>query len=94
MSFKPKVAHESAHAAGVLRLVEAGLGISIEPISSVRGTNMNIKLIELKTLPQKAVMTLFWLKEREEELGKFIKMFYRNRNFHVFVTNGDSKILK
>ncbi|MGG9963504.1 LysR family transcriptional regulator [Ferruginibacter sp. SUN106] len=73
--FKPKVAHESAHAAGVLRLVEAGLGISIEPISSVRGTNMNIKLIELKTLPQKAVMTLFWLQEREDELSKFIKMF-------------------
>jgi DNA-binding transcriptional LysR family regulator len=73
--FKPKVAHESAHAAGVLRLVEAGLGISIEPISSVRDTNMNIKLVELKNLPQKAVMTLFWLKEREDELGKFIKMF-------------------
>jgi DNA-binding transcriptional LysR family regulator len=73
--FKPKVAHESAHAAGVLRLVEAGLGISIEPVSSVRGTNMNIKLIELKNLPQKAVMTLFWLQEREDELGKFIKMF-------------------
>ncbi|CAN5810150.1 LysR family transcriptional regulator [soil metagenome] len=73
--FKPKVAHESAHAAAVLRLVEAGLGISIEPISSVRGTNMNIKLIELKALPQKAVMTLFWLQEREEELSKFIKMF-------------------
>jgi DNA-binding transcriptional LysR family regulator len=73
--FKPKVAHESAHAAGVLRLVEAGLGISIEPISSVRGANMNIKLVELKNLPQKAVMTLFWLKEREDELSKFIKMF-------------------
>jgi DNA-binding transcriptional LysR family regulator len=73
--FKPKVAHESAHAAGVLRLVEAGLGISIEPISAVRGTNMNIKLIELKQLPQKAVMTLFWLQEREDELSKYIKMF-------------------
>jgi len=73
--FKPKVAHESAHAAGVLRLVEAGLGISIEPISSVRGTNMNIRLIELKSLHQKAVMTLFWLREREDELSKFIKIF-------------------
>jgi len=73
--FKPKVAHESAHAAGVLRLVEAGLGISIEPVSSVRGTNMDIRLIELKNLPQKAAMTLFWLQEREEELSKFIKMF-------------------
>ena len=73
--FKPKVAHESAHAAGVLRLVEAGLGISIEPISSVRGVNMNVKLVELKTLPQKAEMVLFWLREREEELDRYISMF-------------------
>ena len=73
--FKPKVAHESAHSTGVLRLVEAGLGISIEPISSVLGTNMNISLIELKDLPQKATMTLFWLREREEELDRFIGMF-------------------
>ena len=73
--FKPKVAHESAHSIGVLRLVEAGLGISIEPISSVRGVNMNIKLIELKNLPQKVEMILFWLREREEELSRFITMF-------------------
>lgn len=73
--FKPKVAHESAHSIGVLRLVEAGLGISIEPISSVRGANMNIKLVELKNLPQKVTMTLFWLREREEELSRFIEMF-------------------
>ena len=73
--FKPKVAHESTHSISVLRLVEAGLGISIEPISSVRGVNMNIKLIELKNIPQKATMTVFWLREREEELNRFIKMF-------------------
>jgi DNA-binding transcriptional LysR family regulator len=73
--FKPKVAHESAHSIGVLRLVEAGLGISIEPLSSVRGANMNIKVIELKNLPQKVSMILFWLRERDEELGRFIKMF-------------------
>src|SRR5205085_11200306 len=68
--FKPNVAHESAHSIGVLRLVEAGLGISIEPISSVRGANMNIKLVELKHLPQKVTMILFWLREREEELSR------------------------
>jgi DNA-binding transcriptional LysR family regulator len=73
--FKPKVAHESAHSIGVLRLVEAGLGISIEPMSSVRGANMNVKLIELKELPQKAVMILFWLLTREKELNRFISMF-------------------
>jgi DNA-binding transcriptional LysR family regulator len=73
--FKPKVAHESAHSIGVLRLVEAGLGISIEPISSVRGANMKIKLVELKMIPQKAAMILFWLREREDELNRFIKIF-------------------
>ena len=73
--FKPKVAHESAHSTGVLRLVEAGLGISIEPISSVKGANMNIKLIELKNISHKVTMILFWLREREEELNRFIKMF-------------------
>lgn len=73
--FKPKVAHESAHSIGVLRLVEAGLGISIEPLSSVRGANMNIKVLELKNLPQKVSMMLFWLRERDEELSRFIKMF-------------------
>ncbi|MEP6712034.1 MAG: LysR family transcriptional regulator [Ferruginibacter sp.] len=73
--FIPKVAHESAHSNAVMRLVEAGLGISIEPISSVRGVNMNIKLIELKSVSQKAEMLLFWLREREEELSRFITMF-------------------
>jgi DNA-binding transcriptional LysR family regulator len=73
--FKPNVAHESAHAMGVLRLVEAGLGISIEPVSSVSGAAMNIKLIELKSLPQKASMVLFWLRERDTELSRFIEMF-------------------
>ena len=73
--FKPKVAHESAHSTGVMRLVEAGLGISIEPISSVRGVNMNIALMELKHVPQKVEMVLFWLREREAELSRFIKMF-------------------
>jgi hypothetical protein len=58
-----------------VRLVEAGLGISIEPISSVRGVNMDIKLVELKNIPQKAEMILFWLREREEELNRFIGMF-------------------
>jgi DNA-binding transcriptional LysR family regulator len=73
--FKPTIAHESAHSIGVLRLVEAGLGISIEPLSSVRGVTMDIKIIELKHIPQKVEMTLFWLREREEELRRFITMF-------------------
>lgn len=73
--FKPKVVHESAHSSSVQRLVEAGLGISIEPISSVKGMSSNIKLIELKDEPQKAEMMLLWLKEREDELRNFLDLF-------------------
>jgi DNA-binding transcriptional LysR family regulator len=73
--FIPKVVHESAHSSSVQRLVEAGLGISIEPISSVKGMNAKIKLIELKNESQKAEMMLLWLKEREYELRNFIELF-------------------
>lgn len=72
--FRPDVAYESAHSSGVQRLVEAGLGISIEPISSVRGHNMDIKLIELTEIPQKAEMMLLWLRERETELKRFLDL--------------------
>ncbi|MCU0326298.1 MAG: LysR substrate-binding domain-containing protein [Spirosomaceae bacterium] len=72
--FRPDVAYESAHSSGVQRLVEAGLGISIEPISSVRGHNMDIKLIELAEIPQKAEMMLLWLRERESELKRFMDL--------------------
>jgi DNA-binding transcriptional LysR family regulator len=73
--FKPRVAHESAHSIGVLRLVEAGLGVAIEPMSSVRGVRMNVKIIELKQIPQKVEMALFWLRDRETELSRFLTIF-------------------
>jgi DNA-binding transcriptional LysR family regulator len=72
--FKPKVVYESAHSAGVQRLVEAGLGISIEPISSVRDLNIDIKVIELGTIKQKAEMIMLWLGEREKELKAFLDL--------------------
>ena len=73
--FRPKVAHESAHSIGVLRLVEAGLGIAIEPMSSVRGVTMNVKIIELKHIPQKVEMALFWLRDRQHELNRYLNIF-------------------
>jgi DNA-binding transcriptional LysR family regulator len=72
--FKPKVVHESAQSMSVQRLVEAGMGISIEPLSSMRGIDMEIKFIELKNIPQKAQMKMLWLKERAGELEKFLEM--------------------
>ena len=72
--FNPNIVHESAHSMSVQRLVEAGMGISIEPLSSVRGIDMEIKLIELKNIPQKAQMKMLWLKERTRELERFLGM--------------------
>src|SRR5690606_17179305 len=57
--FMPKVVHETAFANSGIRLVEAGMGITIEPISSMHGYE-NIKYIELDRVRQKVEMTLLW----------------------------------
>jgi hypothetical protein len=44
-------------------------------MSSVRGVTMNVKLIELKQIPQKVEMALFWLRDRETELSRFLNIF-------------------
>ena len=72
--FHPKIAHESAYSASVQRLVEAGIGISIEPLSSVGGINMNIKTIELGDISQKVQMIFLWLQERTTELARFLEI--------------------
>jgi DNA-binding transcriptional LysR family regulator len=69
-----QVVYESAHSSGVQRLVEAGLGISIEPISSVRNLNIDIKVIELTKVRQKAEMAMLWLRDREKEMQRFIDL--------------------
>ncbi len=65
--FTPKVVHETDSASTSFRLVEAGLGISLEPISSLYGHEFPIKSIELKNIKQKAKLTMIWNPEREPE---------------------------
>lgn len=72
--FLPRVEQESGHSATVLRLVEAGLGVSIEPKSVLNAQNMRVKYIELQDIPQKAEMKLIWLRERTESLSKFLNV--------------------
>ena len=72
--FHPKIAHESAYSTSVQRLVEAGMGVSIEPLSSIGAINMNIKIIELENIPQKVQMVFLWLKERSTELSRFLEI--------------------
>jgi DNA-binding transcriptional LysR family regulator len=72
--FVPHIIHESAYSTSVLRLVEAGLGISIEPKSTLKGWNIAIKSVELSDIPQKAQMQMLWLKDRTDEFDLFFKM--------------------
>ncbi len=72
--FIPKVAYQSGNSNTVLRLVEAGLGISIEPKSALSGQNMNVKFIELNNISLKASMLMLWLRGREKELKPFFEI--------------------
>jgi DNA-binding transcriptional LysR family regulator len=69
--FTPKVSHHTAYSSTVMRLVEGGFGVAIEPASSFLGQAMNIRAITLDMIPQKANMTMLWLKEREKEFDIF-----------------------
>ncbi len=72
--FLPRIAYESAYSGTVLRLVEAGMGISIEPASTLRGHNGRIKTIELTNAAIKAEMRLLWLTKRTAELQPFFRL--------------------
>lgn len=72
--FIPKVAYQSGNSNTVLRLVEAGVGISIEPKSALSGQNMNVKFIELNNISLKASMLMVWRRGREKELKPFFEI--------------------
>jgi DNA-binding transcriptional LysR family regulator len=70
--FLPRVAQQSGHSATVMRLVEAGFGISIEPKSALTHGSYKVKTIELTDIPQKAVMKMIWLRERTAGIQRFL----------------------
>ncbi|MDX1364652.1 LysR family transcriptional regulator [Arenibacter latericius] len=58
--FTPKVSHKSVHAHTIFKLVENNLGVAIVPTSLQYGFQMKVKFIELKNIPQKAVLSMVW----------------------------------
>ncbi|MEO0899001.1 MAG: LysR family transcriptional regulator [Bacteroidota bacterium] len=64
--FEPKVSHETDSATSSFRLVEAGMGVSIEPVSSLTHQKIAIKRIPLTDIPQRAKLTMMWSSEFEE----------------------------
>ncbi len=65
--FLPNVVHQTASVSSALRLVEAGLGVTIEPKRSLSGQNLAIKFIELSKIAQKAESAILWSAHTERE---------------------------
>jgi len=64
--FTPKVSHKSIHANTIFRLVESSLGVAIVPFSLTLGATLaiDIEVIELTNIPQRAVLSVAWKKDR------------------------------
>jgi LysR family transcriptional regulator, benzoate and cis,cis-muconate-responsive activator of ben and cat genes len=75
--FAPRIVHETPFATTGLRLVEAGIGITVEPKSGLRGNPPGVKYIELKEVPQKAEITMLWHKDIEKEKPVLIDLLLK-----------------
>lgn len=72
--FSAKVIHETDSASTSFRLVEAGMGISIEPAASLSGQSLSIKSIALRDISQRANLTMMWRPEFEGEYPELFEM--------------------
>jgi DNA-binding transcriptional LysR family regulator len=73
--FTPQVSHKSVHAQTIFKLVENNLGIAIVPTSLQHGFLMRVKFLELKNIPQRAVLSVIWKADnRNPALGKCMEL--------------------
>jgi DNA-binding transcriptional LysR family regulator len=78
--FFPNVIHHTSSVSSALRLVEAGLGVTIEPKASLSGQNLAIKYIELDNIPQKAQSVILWTDNTEHEHMPILELVKRSIN--------------
>jgi DNA-binding transcriptional LysR family regulator len=71
--FTPKISHETSQINTIIRLVESGIGYSIVPTSTKDSYKLNIKFIELKKFPERALMFLLYTKESCSFIKNLIK---------------------
>ena len=72
--FRPKVSHKSVHAHTIFKLVANGMGVAIVPTSLQHGFNLRIRFLELKGIPQRAVLYAVWKKDhRNRSLDRCIE---------------------
>lgn len=77
--FSPQTIHETPFASTAIRLVESGFGLTIEPVTSLKGYK-GIKYIELDRIPQKAENVMLWLPNTEASFPDIIQSI---KNFSV-----------
>lgn len=75
--FFPNVVHHTSSVNSAFKLVEAGLGITIEPKASLLGQNLAIKSIELKNIPQKVQSAILWNDNTEIEHKAILQLIKR-----------------
>src|SRR5690606_19048388 len=71
--FFPQVVHQTSYANSGIRLVQGGIGVTIEPIFGLKGYS-DIKVIELKEIPQKAELTMLWLPAFQKEFPEILTL--------------------
>jgi len=73
--FLPSTVHETDSAIASLKLVEAGMGIAIEPTSSLLGLNFKIKSIVLNNIDHKVEHIMMWHPDKEKENPTLFGLF-------------------
>lgn len=75
LGFTPNIVHEANNVHSILQLVEAGLGISILPLS-VKNENVNLRFIPLHNIPIKTEVVLAYKADNcNEALNWFIENY-------------------
>jgi len=78
--FFPNVIHHTSSVSSAFKLVEAGLGITIEPKGSLSGQSLALKYIELDNIPQKAQSVILWNDNTEHEHMPILQLIKRTIN--------------
>lgn len=79
--FLPEIMFESNFGATILRLVEHNLGVSILPVSYKYGSNLKVRFLELKNIPEKTELSMVW---RKDDNNPVLKSFLKVANMLTF----------
>ncbi|PRX54273.1 LysR family transcriptional regulator [Flagellimonas meridianipacifica] len=79
--YLPNIVHRSPNTSSVLRMVSAGLGITMMGKSTLKGFDLNLKTIELKDLDHKLDMKLVFKKSRDLELNNYFSVIIENLEY-------------